>query len=96
MLEPELRKALEASGGLRTLYLVEELAKIEPSALWQDAKLGFDLGVRDHDKWVRSALVTDLEWIVNAMRVFAWMVPGEARVYPVAELEQARAWVVGD
>lgn len=96
VLEPELRKALEASGGLRTLYLVEELAKIEPSALWQDAKLGFDLGVRDHDKWVRSALVTDLEWIVNAMRVFAWMVPGEARVYPVAELDQARAWVVGD
>jgi hypothetical protein len=65
------------------------------SALWEDAKLGFDLGIRHHDKWVRSALVTDLGWIVSAMRVFAWVVPGEARVYPVAELEQARAWVAG-
>ena len=93
VLEPHLRKALEAFGGLRTLYLIETLAKIEPSALWEDAKLGFDLGVRQHDKWVRSALVTDLEWIVNAMRLFAWVAPGEARVYPVAELEPARAWV---
>ncbi len=95
VLEPELRKGLEAFGGLRTLYLIETLAKIEPSALWEDAKLGFDLGIRQHDKWVRSALVTDLEWIVSAMRLFAWMVPGEARVYPVAELASAKAWIAG-
>ena len=35
VLEPELRAALEAHGGLRTLYLIEELKKIEPSALWE-------------------------------------------------------------
>ncbi len=95
VLEPELRAALEAHGGLRTLYLIEELKKIEPSALWEDSKLGFDLGVRHQDKWVRSALVTDLEWIVSAMRLFAWMVPGEARVFPVAELASAKAWIAG-
>jgi hypothetical protein len=44
---------------------------------------------------VRSAIVTDLEWIVNAMRIFAWMVPGEARVFPVAELDEAKEWVGG-
>jgi hypothetical protein len=26
---------------------------------------------------------------------FAWMIPGEARIYPVAELEQAKAWIAG-
>ena len=29
------------------------------------------------------------------MRLFAWMVPGEARVFPVAELEPAKAWIAG-
>jgi hypothetical protein len=26
----------------------------------------------------------------------ALMIPGEARVYPLAELDQAKAWVAGD
>jgi hypothetical protein len=25
--------------------------------------------------------------------MFAWMIPGEARVFPLAEVEQAKAWV---
>jgi hypothetical protein len=95
VLEPALEEALEAGGGLRTLYLIEGLAEIEPSALWEDTKTGFNLGFRHHSEWVRSAIVTDIEWMTRATRLFAWMIPGEARVYPVAELEQAKAWVAG-
>jgi hypothetical protein len=94
LLVPELHKAL-AAGRLRTLYLIERLDEIDPSALWADAKLGFDLGVRHHDSWERSAIVTDQDWLARATRLFAWMIPGEARVFPVAELEQAKAWVAG-
>lgn len=95
VLVPELRRALEAGGGLRTLYLIEDLDEIEPGALWADTKLGFDLGVRHHGAWVRSAIVTDIEWMARATRLFAWMIPGEARVFPLAELAQAKAWVAG-
>jgi SpoIIAA-like len=95
VLEPALREALESGDGLRTLYLIEGLDEMEPAALWEDAKTGFDLGLRHHDAWVRSAIVTDIEWMARATRLFAWMIPGEARVYPVAELEQAKAWVAG-
>ena len=95
VLEPELRAAIESGSGLRTLYLIESLEELEPSALWEDAKTGFDLGVRNHDQWRRSAIVTDLEWMARATRMFLWMIPGEARVYTVAELEQAKAWVAG-
>jgi hypothetical protein len=63
VLVPELRRALETGGGLRSLYLIEVLEEIEPGALWADAKLGFDLGVRHHGAWVRSAIVTDLDWM---------------------------------
>ena len=93
---PELQRALEAGGGLRTLYVIEDLDEIEPGALWADAKLGFNLGVRHHEAWVRSAIVTDIEWMARATKLFAWMIPGEARVFPLAELDQAKAWVAGD
>ena len=96
VLVPELHGAIEAGAGLRTLYLIEDLDDIEPSALWADSKLGVDLGVRHRDAWIRSAIVTDIEWMARASKLFAWMIPGEARVFPVAELEQAKTWVAGD
>jgi len=91
-----LQRALEAGGGLRTLYVIEDLDEIEPGALWADTKLGFDLGVRHHEAWVRSAIVTDIEWMARAPKLFAWMIPGEARVFPLAELDQAKTWLAGD
>jgi SpoIIAA-like len=95
LLVQELRRAAKAGGGLRTLYLIEDLDEMEPGALWEDAKLGFDLGVRHHGEWERSAIVTDQDWLARAMKLFAWMIPGEARVFPTADLEQAKAWVAG-
>src|SRR5688500_9041429 len=89
VLVPALRMALEA-GGLRTLYLIEDLEEIEPGALWADSKLGMDLGIRHHDAWVRSAIVTDIDWMARAARLFAWMIPGEARVFGRDELDQAK------
>ena len=95
VLVPALRRAVESGGGLRTLYVIEDLDEIEPGALWADSKLGFDLGVRHHEAWVRSAIVTDIAWMARATKLFAWMMPGEARVFPRAELDQAKVWVAG-
>jgi hypothetical protein len=93
LLGPVLQTAAVGGGGLRTLYLIEDIDDIEPSALWADAKLGFDMGVRHHKEWVRSAIVTDIDWMARATKLFAWMIPGESKVFPIAELEQAKAWV---
>ena len=95
VLIPTLHAALEGGGGLRTLYLIEDLDEIEGDALWADAKLGFDMVVRGHGAWERSAIVTDIDWMAPATRLFAWMIPGQARVYPIAELGDAMAWVAG-
>jgi hypothetical protein len=96
VLVPELRRALDAGGGLRTSYLIEDQDEVEPRGLWDDAKLGFDLGVRHHGAWVRSAIVTDLDWMARATRLFAWMIPGEARIFETAALEPSTQWVAGD
>ncbi|HET8755521.1 MAG TPA: STAS/SEC14 domain-containing protein [Solirubrobacteraceae bacterium] len=95
VLVPELRRAVESGEGLRTLYVIEDLDEVEPGALWADSKLGFDLGVRHHQAWVRSAIVTDIPWMAHATKLFAWMMPGEARVFPLAELEEAKVWIAG-
>jgi hypothetical protein len=58
-----------------------------------------DLGVRHHEAWTRSAIVTDIHWMACATRLFAWMIPGpngDARVFPLAELKRAKAWVASD
>ena len=40
--------------------------------------------------------MSKIDWMARATRLFAWMIPGEARVFSLAELEQAKAWVAGD
>jgi hypothetical protein len=95
ILRPALEEAMRSGDNLRTLYLLEDLDDIEGGALWEDMKLGFDLGVRQRERWERSAIVTDIEWMARATKLFAWMIPGEARVYPLAELEDAKRWVAG-
>jgi SpoIIAA-like len=56
---------------------------------------GWSLGIRHHHAWERTAIVTDEDWIARAARMYAWMVPGELHVHPLAEDDQARAWLAG-
>jgi hypothetical protein len=95
VLVPALRAAAESGHGLRMLYLIEDIDEIEAEALWEDTKLGYDLVVAHHGDWKRSAIVTDIDWMARASRLFLWLFPGEARLFRVADLEQAKAWVAG-
>jgi hypothetical protein len=63
--------------------------------MWADSKLGFDLLARHRHALVRSAIVTDVEWMARGAKLFAWMIPGEARVFGLARLDEAKAWVAG-
>jgi hypothetical protein len=39
--------------------------------------------------------VTDVEWLGTATKAMGFMMPGEVRVFPNAELEAARDWLRG-
>jgi hypothetical protein len=95
VLVPELRKVVDDGGRLRQLYLIEHLDKIDPAALWEDAKVGLDLGTHHHAAFERAAIVTDQEWLLRTIRVFGGMAPGELKAFPTAELAQATSWVAG-
>lgn len=94
VLEPALAEGV-ASGELRLVFQLAEFDGLEHGAWIEDAKTGMRAWVRDHSSWHRFALVTDVEWVARAMRAFAWMAPGEVKVFPLAELDRATDWVAG-
>jgi hypothetical protein len=95
VLVPALTSAVDSGRGLRTLYLIEDLDEIEGAALWEDTKLGYDLVIKHHGAWQRSAIVTDMDWMARASKLLLWLFPGEARLFRVADLDQAKAWIAG-
>jgi hypothetical protein len=94
VLEPALDQGVK-SGELRLLFVLSDFDGLEPGAWLEDMKTGLKAWVREHSAWRRFALVTDVEWVVGAMRLFAWVAPGEVKTYELDEVDQAKAWVAG-
>jgi hypothetical protein len=90
---PVLRESIER-GEVRMVFAVGPgYEGFDLGALREDVKTGLELELRHRDVWRRVAVVTDVDWIAKAMHMFAWMIPGEVRVFDVGELEQAKRWV---
>ena len=66
-----------------------DFAGLELAALWDDLKVG--LGNLRH--WDRIAVVTDLAWIGNALKVFGFLKPGHVQIFPLSDAEKARTWI---
>lgn len=92
VLEPALREAAEA-GQIRMVFSIPSFEGLQPAAWLDDVKTGLQLGVGHHSAWKRMAIVTDVDWLSKAFQLFAWMTPGESRVYGLDRLDEAKAWV---
>jgi hypothetical protein len=89
---PAIEKVVE-SGEARMLYAIGPgFEGIEPGAVAEDAKAGFT-ALRHHEAWKRTAVATDVGWIRDGVRLFAWMVPGEVRVFGLEDLGEAKSWL---
>lgn len=81
-------EAAAAAGGVRLVFVYEKYEGLSGGAWVADLKLGFE-----HLKgWKRTALVADIEWMVHATELFAWLTPGEVKTFPRAELDAAITW----
>ena len=94
VLEPALKEGVE-SGELRLVFALPDFDGLEAGAMMEDIETGLRAWVRDHSAWKRFAFVTDVAWLVKSMRAFAWLAPGEVRIFAMAELEEAKDWVAG-
>jgi hypothetical protein len=90
-----MREAVER-GEVRLMFVVApEFERFRLGALAEDTKTGVELGLGHHSAWRRCAIVTDIEWMQHATNLFAWMAPGELRVYGLSAEDEARACVAG-
>jgi hypothetical protein len=87
---PALQRAY-ASDEFRFVIVIPEFHGMTGGALWQDLKVG----VEHLHAWKRIALVTDIDWVRHATALFGWITPGEVEVFPLAQRDEAIAWVAG-
>jgi SpoIIAA-like len=97
LLIPDLEGKLGRHKKVR-LYceIAPDYVGIDPGAVWEDTKLGFS----HLFDWDRAVMVTDVEWMKQAVKffggVFGFLAPvGEWYVFPLAEADRAREWIVG-
>ena len=95
ILLPPMRTAAEA-GDVRMVFAVAGLRPLPAGVRAEDTKVGVTLGVGHLSAWKRTAIVTDVDWIAHASRMFSWLVPGELMVGDLDALDEAKAWVAAD
>jgi SpoIIAA-like len=91
-----VHEALER--GEQVNYLVAtapDFDGLELGALWDDVKAAGSVGLKHRSSWERFAVVTDKEWMRNAIAAFGWISPGELRVFEPDQVDAAKAWVAG-
>lgn len=86
---PVLNKAIAEHGKVRVVYVLgPEFDDYEGEAVWEDLKLG----VRHPASFERMAIVTNARWAAPAMKILSVLLPGQARVFRLPELELAKRW----
>ena len=93
----ELREALRAFEAfvadrkpVKVLQIVRSFSGIEPAALAED--IGFSF--RHMNSFSHAAVVTDLDWVGWWTRFAGGFVRAEVKHFPLARLEEARAWLL--
>ena len=87
---PAVEAMLSKHPKVRFLYhLGEEFSGFETAALWEDAKIG----LKHLASWDKIAVVTDVDWIRVATKVFGFLLQGHIRLFHNTELNVARDWL---
>jgi SpoIIAA-like len=87
---PAVEAMLAREGKVRFLYhLGKAFDGFEAAAAWDDTKLG----LKHFASWEKMALVSDVDWIRGAIKIFGLAMPGHVRVFHNSELPEARRWI---
>jgi hypothetical protein len=89
VIAPDVEAAIADHGKFRLVYLIgHDFDEYEGDAVWEDLKLG----MQHPASMERAAIVTDARWARPAVKLFSVLWPGQARAFPLAELEAAKRW----
>lgn len=93
---PRLQEAVDRGAEMRFLcQLGPEWEGMTGGAIWEDVKADVKFELFQHAKWHRIAVVSDLEWVRRLMELLGRVAPGEVKLFPLEQLDEAKAWVAG-
>ncbi len=89
VLEPAVEAMIAATREVRFVYVLgDDFDAYTAGAGWEDAKLG----VSHATKWKKIAVVTNHDGVRHIVSMFAWMVPGEVKTFPLNDEQSAIDW----
>ena len=87
---PSVEEKVKTHAKVRLFFhLGEDFAGYTAEAIWDDTKIG----IQHLTAFEKIAVVTNVVWVKEAVRVFGILVPCPVRVFPNEELSAAAAWV---
>jgi SpoIIAA-like len=90
---PLAEAKLAAKGKIKMLYWCgDDFNGFSMGAAWDDARFG----ITNIGDIAKLAVVTDIGWIRDSVKMFARLMPPPVRVFPNAEFEAAKAWIIAD
>ena len=88
---PELHSRLVKHSRVRLLYeLGAEYSGLSAGAAWSDMQIGLS----HWHQFGRIAVVTDVSWLREAVRIFAPFFPHAVRVFSTADRVAAHDWII--
>jgi hypothetical protein len=86
---PEIDRALERHPKIRLIHVLDDrFTRYTAGGAWQDALLG----LANPRSFERIAVVTDSQSIRRLVSLAGWSIPGELRLFPNRDREQAQTW----
>jgi hypothetical protein len=91
VLIPALDNKVKEQKKIRVLYHIaaRDFSGFAAEAMWDDAKVG----LRHLSAFEKIAVVSDVDWIVGAVKIFAFLIPCPTKVFENEKLPEAKAWV---
>ena len=90
MLIPAIEDKIKKYGKIRMLYqLGQDFKSFTYEAMWEDAKVG----IWHLTAFEKIAVVADGDWIIDAVKMFKFVIPCPVKTYRNEALPKAKAWI---
>lgn len=90
VLVPTIEDKLARYDKIRLLYQIgPDFEGFTAEAMWDDAKVG----MRHLTAFKKVAVVSDVEWINRAVRIFSFVIPSDVRIFGNDGFSEAKTWV---
>ncbi|AAM05401.1 TPA: STAS/SEC14 domain-containing protein [Methanosarcina acetivorans] len=90
VLIPAIEDKIRTQGKIRMLYqLGPNFTGFTYNAMWDDAKVG----IWHLTAFEKIAVVSDVDWIIDAVKVFKFAIPCPVKTFRNKEFAEAKAWI---